>query len=241
MDDLKSITDRIKKLLALSQSSNEHEAANAATAAARLQTQYCIDQAMLEDDGQVYDLEDIVDLEMDVGSRHKGSWKSAIRRAVVDLNACKTYLMPSGVHLFGRKSAVQTVIYTCQYLYSEIVDIANKEWAKVKLRNESKYNWTNAFCYGCALRVAERIREQIPKRLEGIPERALAIIIKHDQEVTDAFSNLSEQLGLKVVKNKKKYVSKAAYNEGRTMGNSINIGNKRPALGAIKNQIRGAK
>ncbi len=239
MADLKSITDRIKKLLALSKSPNEHEAANAAAAAARLQAEYFVEQAMLEDEDENFTVEEIAELQMDVGMRKIPSWKAEIRLSVCELNGCRTYSdAKGGSVIFGRRSATNTVLYTCQYLYTEIAAIADREWAKVPLRPESKRTWTHSFRFGCATRIAERIKELLPKRLEGIPERALTIILKHDQEVQDSYKIRSKELGLITVRARTRY-HKDAYNQGVAAGNNINLGGQRPALGAMPARISG--
>jgi hypothetical protein len=238
---IEAIIARIRKLLALSKSPNEHEAAAAVAAAAKLQAEYQIEQATLEDAGEPFTAEDIDDL--GISQSEKGTWKNAVAGAVATLNGCHIYTSGSDLHFHGRRTAVQTASYTTQFLWTAIQEITRREWDKKAGRvAESAVVWQRSFIFGCANRVGERLRamhaENMKIKNAGIAggDRALMVVAKHDLEVASAWANLSRNFRQGRAQPTGR-MDKTAYNAGRSAGNGVGLGGERLALGASPGRI----
>jgi hypothetical protein len=121
------IIDRVKKLLALSQSPNEHEAAAAAAQASRLMREHDIAESMLDtsDEPQPLQLGEEV---IEDGAR-LATWKANIASGIAAANGCHLFTKRSGdktaLTMFGKPNAIATSRYMFAYLVATVERLAH--------------------------------------------------------------------------------------------------------------------
>jgi len=162
------ILDRVKKLLELSKSANEHEAAQAAARAAELMQAHEITEAMLEVTRQGEDSvervsEQIVDRTCTDDDR-KVAWRMHLVAGVARANDCRVYSYGGTYHLVGRDSAVAAATYVVQWLFHEVDRLADEAWlqegADLAAVGQRPRAWKNAFRVGAAVEIRSRLTAQ---------------------------------------------------------------------------------
>jgi len=157
------IVDRIRKLLELSKSTNEHEAAAAAARAADLMRKYEIDQAVLAATapGETPPEEIITD---GIGNKDgkSTSWRVLIGQGVAAATGCRQWSSGGRMEAMGTRSAVGTWNYLCQYLAREVDRLAGDAWddKSTELWSTNPRSWKNAFRVGAAQVIRTRLIEQ---------------------------------------------------------------------------------
>lgn len=159
--------DRVRKLLALSKGTSEHEAALAAGKAAALIEQFQLSEAMIrvdEPEAKPEPIEKNARLEPELpetraGGRKRIAWKEAIAGATAsDLGVKMYWRADVDIRGFGRESAIQTWRYTFQYLCRIVDEMADKGWERMgRWADSTARAWKNAFRVGCAQRISMRI------------------------------------------------------------------------------------
>jgi len=147
---ISDVLSKVKKLLSLATSDNEHEAAAAAAAAAALMQEHRIRQSMLEEAEE----EPMRAHETLVGGKRVASWKT--RLAVVIAKTNGVLLLKSGTILTmtGRESDVNAVRYLYAYCSKAIDDLTLREGAG----NGRK--WCSDYRHGCTDTIVRKLKEQ---------------------------------------------------------------------------------
>lgn len=176
------IIDRIRKLLELSKSSNEHEAAAAAARAADLMRKYEIDQAVLAATapGETPPEEIITDHIGNIAGKST-SWRVLIGHGVAAATGCRQWSHGGRMEAMGTRGAVGTWNYLCQYLAREVDRLADAGWGAYPTtldRVSGVRRWKNAFRVGAAqvirTRLIEQARSQAASRRADVHASALA-------------------------------------------------------------------
>lgn len=161
------IADRVRKLLALTKSGNEHEAAQAASRAAALMAQHNLVEAELAvTEGGTYTPEPIaravplVERPEDRTSK-RSAWRETLAHAAANSLGVRMYYRARHPHGCGRESATQTWRYLTTFLCAEVDRLteAAREAERAMGRTVSRA-WCNAFRFGCAQRIAARLDQQ---------------------------------------------------------------------------------
>lgn len=140
------IMSKIQKLLALSESDNEHEAISASLMAQKLLAKYNID---LESITGVVEEQDIEEVRADVGTGNK--WKYKLSNVVADNYRCKNYYYGADVIVFhGYRQDIVIARRVYMYLFSVCKRLGKAYVKKVK---ETEDRWSmdgvyNSFCMG---------------------------------------------------------------------------------------------
>jgi hypothetical protein len=267
------ILDRVRKMLALAEhSDNEAEAALAATRAAKLMEEYQLSEALVRLDDPEAKPEAILRnerLEPDVSeqlSRKRVAWKEAIASAVAkDLGVHQFFWSRSvrttndtwrkvvDVRGFGRESAIQTWRYTCQYLWRQIEELADKDAAVRDFDSTGTCRaWKNAFRIGCAQRLATRIhenraaeREQAEAAREAVAygaamgdraSLALCTVEREQIEVDEEYAEVRKGFTGSVGRIGAQS-SYGGYRAGREAGDSVALGKARAGLPAGQGRL----
>lgn len=157
--------ERVRKLLELSKSGNEHEAAQAAARAAELMSEHAITEAMLEvtspDDAHAHVAERIIEGVLPDAPERKVAWRDRIACAVARSLDCEVFYWNNALTAIGRDSAVSTWRYTCQYLFAEIARLADEAWladgVDLAAVGQRPRAWKGAFRLGAADTVANKL------------------------------------------------------------------------------------
>jgi hypothetical protein len=232
MDNAK-ILDRVKKLMALAGSPNEHEAQTAAAMAARLMLDHKIEQSMLETaddtDQPLQTTEEVID-----ASKAHAKWKSWLAGALCSANSCHAMICGGGLTVFGTHNDVATTRYMFAYLTRVINRLANA--------HSGGRSGANAFRLGAVSAISERLRadraqhEAAIKQASAASATALVRVQSDALRVKSAFEARTK--GFRAGRARKSRVDASSYNAGRSAGQSINLSSGRGALGAPRTQIR---
>ena len=230
----KKIADRIRKLLALSHSSNQNEAATAAARAAELMAEHRIHAAMLDETEH----EPVEARSLDTAGRVV-TWKGALARGIAHSFGCRTYWsrdffdikVRTHIMVVGRDGDVDAVRYTYLYLCNEIDRLAADGWRElpeIYARCDTPRRWKNAFRVGAATAIARRLveardqsfaRARAPSTATDAKLAAL-VRIERDEAEVDAF-----MATLRLRRASARRVSSASgLSAGSTAGRSVDIG-----------------
>lgn len=263
---MSDIVDKIRKLLELSRSDNEHEAAAAAARAADLMHQHQVDEAELQAARPESERRVAPAARAVLWTGPSVTWRWQIAAALADSFG--------GVAFYGRSAtpdAWDTVIIGpepclggCSYMYgyltAEIARLADAayadeaaECAASGIERPSARGWKGAFRVGAAVTIAKRLREQHQvsvgrARAAAKPAAlgqttALAII---DQQARACVALAREQAPFLFRADGKMRAGTTSYagtssrsgrQAGEAAGRSVHLGGGR-ALGAAKGQLR---
>src|SRR4029077_4566600 len=164
--------EKAKKLLRLSQSTNPHEAALAASRAQEIIDRFKIESISLDlEDKQSAPKPDepIKDFRADPldDSGRAETWKYRLASEIAKQNQCKLYSC-RGICIIGRPSDATAVRYLCAWLSREIERLARSHCAGYGR------NYFNNFRIGAAETVARRLAEQAEARRAALRAEATA-------------------------------------------------------------------
>jgi len=143
---------RVKKLLALSQSDNEHEAALAMGRAQALMERFKIETATLDEPDTPDEPIEVWDDPLDNESR--STWKGRLGITLSRANGCTTYKSGRSQIITGRASNVQTVRYLYRYCVRSIDSLALANG-----RGNGR-TWINNYRLGCVQAIGDAIRDE---------------------------------------------------------------------------------
>lgn len=255
------IIDRIRKLLELSKSANEHEAASAAARAADLMRKYEIDQAVLAATapGETPPEEIITDGIGEVPGKSV-SWRVLIGQGVAAATGCRQWISGGRMEAMGTRSAVGTWNYLCQYLAREVDRLADAGWVAYPTtidRVSGVRRWKNAFRVGAAETIRTRLIEQArsqaaSKRADvtasaiahnyfgpAVEGHALAIIDRDAARVEEAYGKYAKAAGMRTV-TIGQVSSAGGLAAGRKAGATVNLSGGGRGLPAPARAIKGA-
>ncbi|HUH05804.1 MAG TPA: DUF2786 domain-containing protein [Kofleriaceae bacterium] len=199
------IVDRIRKLLALSQSSNQHEAAAAAARAAELMTAHHLHAAMLADDETPAPI-DAHEIET---TGQAVSWRGSLASGIAYSFGCRMFWKPGyrdgkrfvRSMVVGRPADVDGVRYMYLYLRNEVDRLAREAWDALPgfdRQSSSARSWKNAFRLGAAVTIARRLREARDQALQAArtagDDRTSRALVRVERD-TDAVEQFMAQLG----------------------------------------------
>ena len=247
MSNINSVIDRVKKLLALSQSSNANEAAAAAAAANKLMDQYRVSQADLEgidnnasepieeDATPIYETAKITEWKRSlvmILASHYGcavwnNWTLSKEKTsiVFDLDTGNEQVSHksgggrkvSGYRLVGRRSDIGICRYMYAYLSAECTRLASIE-AKGKGRV-----FVQSYCIGFVYGVREQLSASRAEVQQQASSSALVKINAREKEAQTAMYEMHNNLKMKKVHSQARLDGKA-FGMGQQQGKSIHLG-----------------
>jgi hypothetical protein len=267
--EIEKVMSRVRKLLQLSRSTNEAEAALAAQRAAELMAEHNLTEAVMRvQGGDVQPAEPIVtgwavgtpDGRPQFEGRKRVAWKGSIASAVAHSFGCKSYWWGPNTCLFGRQSAVQAAEYTTAYLCAEVDRLADAAWEASEQNYEGggwARSWKGSFRLGAASAIAGRLREakhaeRMARRQaaqdaaqdvpEGVPvnPQALALVERDAAEVDTAYSDHSKDWKGGGYGAIGRISSGGAYQAGKSAGGHLHLGGGRAGLGAGSKRLPGS-
>lgn len=237
MNELTKMIERVRALIALSESTtSEQEAAAARTAADKLIQTYRLDAAMLEAAGQ-QPPEQLVSKVVNQGGRRTG-FREVILSALSVQYGCAWYLSSGRIlskghceyTVVGRESDVQIVDYMFQYIESSCLHIG-KVASEGKGRGFGKA-WQSGFADG----VAAQFRElNTLLRAQANTSVALVVLDKRGEESKRYMNSLIGTKKAAPVSGGKSYTGRAAgFQEGQRLNvnSPMGTGKTTPKLSA---------
>jgi len=225
------IIDKIQKLLALSTSSNEHEAALALSRAHDLMSAHNLRLSQVEIQENPILQRPIAFSDGRNGSHEKApTWLTQIIHETCKSFNCFSYTNKNNItFLVGTFTDTQVAEYVSQYLIRSVNSIVDKhisslrsdklKWKSIKSKSMYELNYTNGIVHSIILSLQSYVKDHHPKG-EGLIHLKSA---KLDEYKTD----LMDRLGLSY--QRKNITSGQGFASGQADGKSISIN---PALRA---------
>lgn len=229
------IIEKIKKLLSLSKSDNEHEAANAAAAAAGLMAQHQISVATLGEDDDAFVDATLGSYTIDSSCRRKVPWKADLAFGVASSFGCKYHYSGASLCMVGRSSDVDAVKYIYMYLVREINRLAEESWEGYTFAEwDTPKAYKGAFRTGASITVRKRLhdsrKENLEKEKQGadvLKCQAIIRVEKNDEAIEKFYEQYAEDNNFKNFKSQGTIGSIDGLNAGKKAGNNINLGNNK--------------
>lgn len=205
------ILNKIKNLLDLSTSSNEHEAKAAALKAQELMAKYDIDSQSVVDTTSYMDEISHIFVEDD-GKHSMKKWKVLLAPVIANNFRCKLYFHGNSVVFYGYKRDAEIASEVFKFLFATGNKLAVRYYNSYKKSGKSTRGVMNAYLNG----FADGIREDLEKQ-------CTALMIVTPKEVTDKFNDMT-----KTWKSKSSRISykndSDAYNTGKKDGKGVSAG-----------------
>jgi hypothetical protein len=156
------VLEKVKTLLALATSNNEHEAASAMAQAQRLMEKHNISEAMLslkitEEDIKAWDDP------LWKGTLNRSQWRNSLAYVLASYNNCVTWTYGPDLRIAGRSSDVQTVRYLFSYCESAIERFSKQYSGNGK-------GWINNYKLG----VVDAIRDKLKEMRQEVRKESIA-------------------------------------------------------------------
>ena len=215
--DRNDILDKVKKLLALANSENEHEASQAASMAQRLLQRYdlCIEDVseITEEDTQIHE-------ETAAVSGRMSSWRTYLLQGVAYAFQCRT-LVYTGYRrtrlvLVGSKGTTTAARETFEYLSSSIDKLTKKNaYGRGK-------RFTHGYRQGLVMRISERLRAMAKQNEVEVQREATeagtALVLCKQQALKEYMGQFKGQY-----KGTSTQTDYCGYNAGFTDGNNVSL------------------
>lgn len=230
-----NIIDLVRKLLRLSTSSNEHEAAAAAAKAQELLEKYNLDRAQIVDKGD-QDEQYVNHQGRTVGgTKGQASWRISLLNVVAKNNFCRIVKTDTNRYtIIGKAHNIEVVEYLFAYLAGEITRLAAAGWKATtpEQRTRRRWNsrhgyvettmspetWKRGFAMGAVSVISQRLRQQ--RADFGRSSQAYGLIVRTDRELDEATRAIFPWLG----KSRRSSTSASdAFHAGRAAGATIAI------------------
>lgn len=240
------IIDRIKKLLSLSRSTNQHEAALAAAQAADLMLAHEIEEASLCEAESAP--EDVESGTLDECGKRRVPWKGTLANALTKSQGCRSYTDKAGglatIKIVGQPSKVATIRYMYAYLVSEVNRLADCEYRDEHeeckasgVPAPSARSWKNAFRLGAASTIGRRLLDQRKEthaeaRISG--QGSALVVVAKAQEAVETYVRRNVP-GLRTGR-RASYSSRSGYGAGVAAGKGVVLGGGR-GLGSGAKQL----
>jgi len=230
------IAERVRRLLALAKSSNEHEATAAAQKAQELLHRHDLSMAEVS-------MAEPPEVTKEGHKLANGAgWRIALLGQVTRAYGCKmTYRPSSGGYctVVGRKHVIEVVLHVNEYLARTIERLADDAargmsfWTAGDART-----WKNSFRLGASYRVGQRLKEQ-RELLKQESAQSTALVVVNDAAVQRFYDNLYPPGTLSSGRSFQSN-SRDGYRAGSAAGNSIALNDAvRGRSGGSSRQLSG--
>lgn len=232
-----TLIEKVQKLLALAESSNEHEATLAAEKAQELMLRYGIELAHIAA---------LADKEVGIGSNRIGCridpWRRALARAVAVANGCDMVYtgLPrkwTGDFTFwGPRDTLPGVVTLYQYLEAQLVVISRLEAVKVSHASAARsMQWRRSFLVGAVSRISARLESRARKVEQESAVNSQALVVIRDS-VESAMRADARARGMVLTsKRTKSHVHPGAYAAGQEAGDGVDL--RDPKLTGGRSQL----
>jgi len=217
MDTKTPIIEKIKKLLALANSSNEHEAALAASHAQRLLSEHNLAMADIEATHKP----DSADKVETTVSRTLSKWLRHLSAGVSSAFDCQAVHHPATgkMTFIGVGADAQIAAYTFAYLDRTVRKLCSsymKHQVSPTLANRHRELMRQSYYLGAVSTINTRLREQKVRT----PVNTSALVLVKEGLIRQAMNEIGN---LRTVRSRRSYISADAYAKGQSDGRQIGI------------------
>lgn len=228
------ILDRIKKLLSLANSSNEHEAALAAAQAAKLMMEHNIAEAQLDSHEAS---ENVGEIDLDSAGK-LAKWKGIVLSGLTQAFDCKAYSTrkydvykgKTVYKVVGQPSKTSTITYMYSYLVGEIDRLANVAYREEAMECEASgvgrpgaRAWKNSFRVGAASVIQKRLLEE-RKTVRAEAKAAGQSLVRIDKDALAVKDFVKENVGNLRKSSAARTSSRSGYAAGKAAGGNVSLG-----------------
>jgi hypothetical protein len=211
------IIEKIKKLLALANSSNEHEAALAAGHAQRLLSEHNLAMADIEAAHRP-DKADKVETSV---SKSLPKWLRHLSAGVSTAFDCQAIHHPATgkMTFIGVGADVQIAVYTFTYLDRTVRKLCSnymKQHVSSTIANRHRELMRQSYYLGAVSTISARLREQKVQT----PVTTGALVPVKEGLIRQAMNEIGN---LRTMRSRKSYVNSDAYTKGQTDGGQVGI------------------
>lgn len=179
------VIERVRKLMALATSSNEHEAAAAAAKAQELMLKYNLQMAQLEEKPEDVAVQNYFDKD---GS---ATWRKQLMATIAKTCLCRIVIGEAwGAKgrkwiLFGEPANVEVALYLYEYLSGEIIRLSPRPMST---------SYSNAFRHGATATIQRKLLADF-KDFETATEQTTALVVVKDALVAAKVAEVFPKLG----------------------------------------------
>jgi hypothetical protein len=215
--DNSPIIEKIRKLLALANSSNEHEAALAAGHAQRLLSEHNLAMA----DIAAAHKPDKADKVETAASKSLPKWLRHLSAGVSTAFDCQAIHHPATGRMtfIGVGADVQIAAYTFTYLERTVRKLCStymKQHVSTAIVNRHRELMRQSYYLGAVSTITDRLREQ----KEQTPVTTGALVPVKEGLIRQAMNEIGN---LRTMRSRKSYISSDAYSRGQTDGGQVGI------------------
>ena len=209
------IIEKIKKLLALANSSNEHEAALAAGHAQRLLSEHNLAMADIE----AAHRPDKADKAETYVSKSLPKWMRHLSAGVSTAFDCQAIHHPATgkMTFIGIGADVQIAAYTFTYLDRTVRKLCSnymKQHVSSTIANRHRELMRQSYYLGAVSTISARLREQKVQT----PVTTGALVLVKEGLISQAMNEIGN---LRTMRSRKSYVNSDAYTKGQTDGGQV--------------------
>ena len=224
-DKEKEIIEKVQHLLALSKSSNEHEAALALARAEALLEKYRLDMAEVEmmgggKEGIIEDEDPLFD------SEHLEPWESQLAHGVAWIYGCTTIRLSGKIiRIIGRPSDIMFVRYLVSYITLELFRFSAALYKKRK-------DYKNAYFLGAVAIIIQRLK-QAQKETQATYANPFAVVTVNNryEESSKKLDELYPQ-AVHAKHESRKPINQEAYYLGQEAGRKIKLSQEKKLEGS---------
>lgn len=222
------ILTRLRKVQALTDSPNIHEAAAAAAKLQELLFRYNLSLSEIVSDGadpaNSYTKEW---LEVGFAMGDTGDWRLRLIGRLARVNFCRAFIAgdDTSMILLGEPHNIFIVREMYEYLTSEVVRLAHRDWRKYRARLSKAQTrdeigvWVRSFCHGATVTISGRLDTQQQKSM-SVSEQSKALVVMKEQELDMAESRF---IGKTTSVSFDVQTSSAGYHTGVRAGKEVSL------------------
>lgn len=233
-----AVIDKVRKLLRLAGSPNEHEAALAAAKAQELIDQHQLQTALLSIDESTTTSSDdepitnFADSPLDVSPAY-ARWRATLAVGIASHNGCRIWRQGGHLMIVGRPSDADAVRYLFGWLAGEVERLATENGAG------KGRTWRNNFRLGVIDTILRKLREQHRQwldstRAEATKANALVVVnkalVRIEQRRGQVDAWMKDNLSLSRGRASTARCDYDARNAGRAAGEGVSVSRSRPGL-----------
>ena len=214
------VLEKVRRLLALSQSNNEHEAAVAAAKAEQLLQEHRLTEAELEITNDAQERAALEADPLDVLGRNGTVWKGVLVYGISKLHGCYCYIdrdrnFRQRYRLIGRPSDVNSVRYLYAWLTTEIERLTQKHAGKGR-------TWMNSYRRGAVSGILDAMREA--NRVSRVQATGAALVKIDSRQIESEALAHTLNPNLRGRSSTKSRINADAYSRGQRDGRAIHTG-----------------